>query len=162
MKMLKKTTPVEDMLNNERNNLWILMNHTNYAMARQRELELAKFGITIEKHAILHVLTVKDGRNIADISAVRSRQHNSIFTLVIRMEKQGLVKKVKSPRSKEYRIFITEKGKDIYRQVTSDSLDATFSALSPDDQQKLSQYLKLLLIRSLSLQGFDYKLPFLL
>lgn len=153
---------VEDILNNVHNNLWILMNHTNYAMARQRELELAQFGITIEKHAILHVLTVKDGRNISDIAAVRIRQHNSIFTLIIRMEKQGLVKKVKTPKSKEYRIFITEKGKEIYKKVTMDSLDATFAALSADDQQKLSQYLKLLLIRSLSLQGFDYKLPFLL
>jgi len=152
----------EEILNNEDNNLWILMNHTNYAMARQRESELAKFGITIEKHAILHVLIVKDGRDISDIAAVRIRQHNSIFTLIQRMEKQGLVRKEKSLKSKEYRIFITDKGKEVYRRVTSKSLEATFTALTADDKQKLSQYLKLLLIRSLSLQGFDYKLPFLL
>jgi len=138
------------------------MNHTNYAMARQRELELAQLGITIEQHAILHVLTIKDGRDISDIAAVRIRRHNSIFTLIIRMEKHGLVRKIKSPKSKEYKIYITEKGKAIYQKITNNSLDATFSALSEDDKQKLSQYLKLLLIRSLSLQGFDYNLPFLL
>ena len=138
------------------------MNHANYAMARQRELELAQLGITIEQHAILHVLTIKDGRDISDIAAVRIRQHNSIFTLIIRMEKHGLVRKIKSPKSKEYKIYITEKGKAIYQKITNNSLDATFSALSEDDKQKLSQYLKLLLIRSLSLQGFDYNLPFLL
>jgi DNA-binding MarR family transcriptional regulator len=159
---LERSRSFEDILKDEHLNLWILMNHTNYSMSRQRELEMAKFGITIEKHAILHVLLVKDGRNISDIAAVRIRQHHSIFTLIIRMEKQGLVRKVKSPRSKEYKIYITEKGKDLYRSVTMESVDATFAALSEDDQQKLSQYLKLLLIRSLSLQGFDYKLPFLL
>jgi DNA-binding MarR family transcriptional regulator len=78
------------------------------------------------------------------------------------MEKQGLVKKVKFPKSKEYRIFLTEKGKDMHQNVTMKSLDETFSALSEDDKHKLSQFLKLLLIRSLRLQGFDYKLPFLL
>jgi DNA-binding MarR family transcriptional regulator len=150
------------ILTNELNNLWILLNHTAYAITRQREMELAKFGITIEKHAILHVLIIKDGRNINDIASVRLRKHHSIFTLINRMEKQGLVRKVKSPRSKEYKIFITDKGKEVYSKITMDSIEATFSALSPDDQQKLSQYLKLLLVRSLSLQGFDYKLPFLL
>jgi DNA-binding MarR family transcriptional regulator len=159
---LEKLKSIEDILNDENNNLWILMNHTNYALARQRELEMAQFGITIEKHAILHVLMIKDGRNIADISEVRIRQHNTIFTLVIRMEKQGLVKKIKSPKGKEYKIYITEKGREIYRRVTTNSLDSTFSALSEDDKQKLSQYLKLLLVRSLSLQGFNYNLPFLL
>jgi DNA-binding MarR family transcriptional regulator len=159
---LKRAKRVEDILNDQTNNLWILMNHTNYSIARQRELELAQLGITVEKHAILHVLTIKDGRDISDIAAVRIRQHNSIFTLILRMEKQGLVKKIKSSKSKEYRIYITEKGKDIYQKATTDSLEATFSALSEDDKQKLSQYLKLLLIRSLSLQGFEYNLPFLL
>jgi DNA-binding MarR family transcriptional regulator len=159
---LSKSKSIDDILSDQHNTLWILMNHTSYALSRQRELELAKLGITIEKHAILHVLVIKDGRSISDIAAVRIRQHNSIFTLINRMEKQGLVKKVKSTRSKEYNIYITEKGKEMYLAVTSDSLDATFAALSEDDKQKLSQYLKLLLIRSLSLQGFDYKLPFLL
>lgn len=138
------------------------MNHTTNAIVRQREIELATFGITRESLAILHVLVIKDGRSIDDIAAVRLRRHNSIFTLVIRMEKQGLVKKVKFPKSKEYKIFLTEKGKDMHQKVTMKSLDETFSALSEDDKHKLSQFLKLLLIRSLRLQGFDYKLPFLL
>jgi DNA-binding MarR family transcriptional regulator len=159
---LKRKKEVNDILNNENSNLWILMNHTTYAMGRQRGIELAPFGITRENLAILHVLVIRDGQSINDIAAVRLRQHNSIFTLIIRMEKQGLVKKVKSPKSKEYKIFLTEKGKDIHQRVTMKSLDATFSALSEDDKHKFSQFLKLLLVRSLRLQGFDYKLPFLL
>jgi DNA-binding MarR family transcriptional regulator len=161
-RLMNENDRINDLLTNEIGNLWILMNHTTYAIGRQREMELAQLGITNEKHAILRVLTIKDGQNITDIAAVRLRQHHSIFTLINRMEKQGLVKKTKSPKSKEYRIMITDKGKEMYQKVTRKSLEATFCALSADDQQKLSQYLKLLLIRSLSLQGFDYKLPFLL
>jgi DNA-binding MarR family transcriptional regulator len=153
---------VDGILTNELNNLWILMVHTTDAMRRQRETDMSKSGLTIEKHAILHVLMIKDGRDIAEIAAVRLRNHNSIFTLINRMEKQGLVKKEKYPKSKEYRIFITEKGKEMHQSTTLDSLDAIFSVLSSEDRQKLSQYLKLLLMRSLTLQGFDYKLPFLL
>jgi DNA-binding MarR family transcriptional regulator len=142
--------------------LWILLSHTAYAVSRQREMEVARAGITIEQHAILHVLLIKDGRNIADISAVRLRQHNSIFMLINRMEKQGLVTKVKYPKNKEYKIYISDKGRQVYQTATIKSLEATFSALSAEDQQKLSQSLKLILLRSLSLQGVDYNLPFLL
>ena len=142
--------------------LWILVSHTAYALGRQRETELSRFGITIEQHAILHILMIKDGRNIAGISASRLRRHNTIFMLINRMEKQGLVTKVKYPKNKEYKIFITDKGRQVYNTATIKSLEATFSALSAEDQQKLSQCLKLLLLRSLSLQGFDYNLPFLL
>lgn len=160
--MNRNNVDENSLLLNETHNLWILMNHTAYAISRQHVAELAQFGITTEQHAILHALTIKDGRTLTDISAVRLRKHNTIFTLINRMEKQGLVKKVKYPKSKEYEIFITEKGKNIYQKATSNSLELTFAALSPDDQQKLSQYLRLLLMRSLSLQGYDYKLPFLL
>jgi DNA-binding MarR family transcriptional regulator len=159
---LSQTNEFANILSNEINNLWILMNHTTYAIGRRREQELNSLGITIEQHAILHVLAIEDGRSITDIADVRLRRHHSIFTLINRMEKLGLVKKSKMTRSKEYRIFITEKGKDIFRKTTMNTLEDTFSALSKDDQQKLSQYLKLLLMRSMSLQGFNYKLPFLL
>jgi DNA-binding MarR family transcriptional regulator len=152
----------DSILTNKLNNLWILMVHTTDAMRRKRELELAKQGISTEKHAILHALMIKDGSNIREIAEVRLRNHNTIFTLVNRMEKQGLVKKVKYPKSKEYRIFITDKGRELHYSTPLNSLENIFSALSAEDQQKLSQYLKLLLMRSLTLQGFDYKLPFLL
>jgi DNA-binding MarR family transcriptional regulator len=152
----------DSMLTNETNTLWILLNHTTNAISRQREAELSEYGISIEKHAILHALIIKDGQNIRDIAAVRLRRHHSIFTLIIRMEKQGLITKIKSPRSKEYKIYITEKGKELYFKIPLNSLESIFPALSRDDQQKLSQYLKLLMVRSLTMQGFDYKLPFLL
>jgi DNA-binding MarR family transcriptional regulator len=152
----------DSMLTNEINTLWILLNHTTNAISRQREAELSEYGISIEKHAILHALIIKDGQNIRDIAAVRLRRHHSIFTLIIRMEKQGLITKIKSSRSKEYKIYITEKGKELYFKIPSNSLESIFPALTRDDQQKLSQYLKLLMVRSLTMQGFDYKLPFLL
>jgi DNA-binding MarR family transcriptional regulator len=152
----------DKILTNEINTLWILLNHTTNAISRQREAELSEYGISIEKHAILHALTIKDGQTIRDIAAVRLRRHHSIFTLIVRMEKQGLITKIKSPKSKEYKIYITEKGKEIYFKIPLNSLESIFTALSRDDQQKLSQYLKLLMIRSLTMQGFDYKLPFLL
>jgi DNA-binding MarR family transcriptional regulator len=150
----------DNSLDNQIRDLWILLNHTTRAISRQREAELDKFGLSVERYAILHILMYQDGLSIDEIAIIRLREHHSVFTLVNRMEKIGLVNKVKYPKSKAYKIFITDKARDIYNRVTINTLKDAFSALSPDDQQKLAQYLKLLLVRSMSHQGFDFKLTF--
>ncbi|HSW59025.1 MAG TPA: MarR family winged helix-turn-helix transcriptional regulator, partial [Dehalococcoidales bacterium] len=150
----------EPLSDEEISNLWILLNHTTSALSRHRETELNKFGVSIEQYAVLHSLTDKDGQDINSLAALRLRTHHAIFSLVKRMEKQGLVKTDKNSGSKGYIIFITDKGRNIYGEATIESLKDTFSVLCNDDLRKLSQYLKLLIIRSLSRQGFDYKFPF--
>lgn len=77
------------------------------------------------------------------------------------MEKTGLVKKVKIPKNKVYKVVMTKKGKDIYERVTRESIEMVFSSLSPADKRKLALYLNQLQKRAYSLLGLDYKPPFL-
>ena len=73
-----------------------------------------------------------------------------------------MVKKIKHPGNRELEIEVTEKGEKLYHSIKIESLEAVFSSLSKDDIQKLSQYLKLLLIRACAISGDNYDFPFLL
>ena len=106
------------------------------------------------------MLLRKGGKStIKGLCDIWLREPNSVSTLISRMQKQGLVTKTKYPRRKEYQIEITEKGRKIQNQITHDSIDGVFSILSEADIHKLSQYLKLLLIRARSMLGYNDNYP---
>ena len=95
------------------------------------------------------------------IASFTQRQRHSVSTLVNRMEKVGLVKKVKVPREKVYKVIMTKKGKERYEQVTRNSIEMIFSALSAADKRQFVIYLNRLQKKARSLLGLDFKPPFL-
>jgi DNA-binding MarR family transcriptional regulator len=128
--------------------IWVLLDRTHFAVTRSRLLELAQFNLTKEQAQVLYVLRYFGGSaTMTQIASFTLRQHHSVSTLVIRMEKTGLV--------------MTKKGKDIYERVTRESIEMVFSSLSPADKRKLALYLNQLQKRAYSLLGLDYKPPFL-
>jgi DNA-binding MarR family transcriptional regulator len=142
--------------------IWVLLDRTHFAVTRSRLLELAQFNLTKEQAQVLYVLRYFGGSaTMTQIASFTLRQHHSVSTLVIRMEKTGLVKKVKIPKNKVYKVVMTKKGKDIYERVTRESIEMVFSSLSPADKRKLALYLIQLQKRAYSLLGLDYKPPFL-
>jgi DNA-binding MarR family transcriptional regulator len=149
-----KTLPVRD--------LWALLDRTRFAIARSRELELARFGLTIEQASILHILTMHDGSSTAkDLEDVTMRRQHSVSALLNGMVKMGLISKDKKPQEKRFRIIITANGESLYSRITTNSLENTFSALSIEERQKLSECLTLLLERGRYLLGITYKPPIL-
>ena len=143
-------------------NTWLLLDYTRFTISRLRDMELSKLGITPEQAAILKILYRHGNSTITQIADRWMRQHHSVSTLISRMVEQGLVQKIKHPKQKEIEICITEKGKNLHNKLTHHSIEAVLSALSQDDLQKLSQYLKLLFIRSRGLLGINGPPPFLL
>jgi hypothetical protein len=77
------------------------------------------------------------------------------------MEKVGLVKKVKVPKEKVFKVIMTKKGKDRFERVTRESIEMVFSSLSAADKRKFVLYLNQLQKKARSLLGLDYKPPFL-
>ena len=142
--------------------LYPLFNNTGFMISRARELELANFGLTLEQGVLLHTLIKMGGSaTLSELSADTVRQYHSVSTLVNRMTKLGLVKKVKHSDKKKFEVSITDKGLNIYSNATCNSLDMIFSVLSIKDRRAFAKCLQLLSARARNVLGLDYKHPFL-
>ena len=142
--------------------IWVLLDRTHFAVTRSRLLELAQFNLTKEQAQVLYVLRFFGGSaTMTQIASFTLRQRHSVSTLINRMEKAGLVKKVKVSKDKIFKVVMTKKGKDRYEKVTRESIEMVFSSLSSGDKRKLTLYLNQLQKRASSLLGLDYKPPFL-
>ena len=134
--------------------LWSSLDATRFAISRLRELELARFSLTVEQASILKVLR---GRSVSvtvrDLEDITLRQHHSVSTLVNRMMRMGLVGKEKNPGEKSYRIFITGGGKDLFDRITTAAIDMTFSSLTEREKRHLATCLHSLHASARSLLG---------
>ena len=143
-------------------NLWVLLDQTRFAICRARELELAKSKLTIIQASVLYTIQFKGGEiTQKQISEFTMRQHHSVSTLINRMIKRGLIKKVKHTGEKGTKIAITEKGKETYNNITKQSIKMIFSTLSAEDKQNMTAYLDVLRNKARGLLGMDYIPPFL-
>ena len=131
--------------------LWGLFFTSKSAVGRLRSLELSEIGVTPEQSGALQLLMFKDGKSsIAEMTHAWLRQKNSVSTLVDRMSKKGLVRKIKKPRQKDLEIEITPKGRELYDKIkdTSHVFDMVFAELSAEDKNRFASYLRLVLKKS--------------
>jgi len=98
--------------------LWKLLSETYHTMWRSREKELDMAGISaIQAGVLLLVNNSQEPVTPAVLSRFLYREPHTISGLLTRMEKQGLVKRVKDlKRKNQVRIVLTEKGKRAYEK----------------------------------------------
>jgi len=143
--------------------LWALLHQTCDAMVRARENELRQNGISSTQAAVLFVVkAVTVPATPAEISRWLFREPHTVSGLLNRMEKQGLVRKVKDlERKNMIRIVITEKGEQAYQWARGmKSTQKILSCLSPEEHDSLRTYLKALRNKALEEIGVGYQLPF--
>ena len=130
--------------------LWRVLDHTRFIIARSREKELARYGLTPEQSHVLDILQESDGSTtINRLVELTQRQHHSISTLIDRMTKQGLVSKHKGRDDRRrYEVFITPKGRDLAEKMSRESIDAIFSILSETEMAGLRAVLRRLDVRA--------------
>jgi DNA-binding MarR family transcriptional regulator len=135
--------------------LWRILDHTRFMIARAREKELAKFGLTPEQSHVLDILVSKGGSiTINEIVAVTQRQHHSISTLVTRMVRQGLVTKKKDPDDlRKWVVSITASGERVFRDLTRDAIHRIISCLPEKNRATFKQDLLCLLKRAYEVLG---------
>ncbi len=86
--------------------LWVLLDQTRDAIARAREMELSQYKITKVQASVLFMLLTQNKRiALSDISKWILREPHSISSLISRMERNGLVRKIKEPAMIEYRSY---------------------------------------------------------
>ena len=141
-------------------NLWILLNHTRHAIYRARELELSQYGITNEQARLLFAVNMLKEKAIpTEIAKQAFRETHTISSLVDRMAKKGLVRRVKDPNSKKIvRIVLTDEGEHILHQaMRRESLHKIISGLSETQYEQTKACLKILMQRALQELKKQYK-----
>jgi len=142
-----------------------LLERSTSTLSRMRELELFQYGLTQEQAAILHILQIEGGLSTYnEIANIIVRQYHSVASIVNRMEKIGLVKKIRNKDNKKFIVSITKKGINKYTQIVQIRRNLPrifFEGLSLEQKQQLYPILQELLSRGRKILGLDSKLPFL-
>jgi len=154
MKNASRTDEVPD------SKLWATLYCAGFAISRIRELELAQFGLTLEQSSTLHILIDHGGSiTIKEIIDETMRQPNSVYTLLNRMEKMGLISNSRKKEGGNTLFTITEKGRSALKKITVISLNEIFSVLQAKDKVKFMELLAILLNRARDLLGVEYVPP---
>jgi DNA-binding MarR family transcriptional regulator len=141
---------------------WGLFVRVNKLIEKARDIELSGCGITREQSHFLHVLYSNGGTStINELSALSLVNHNAASTLVIRMEKLGLLKRVKNSESRHFQIKITKKGREVFERIPRASVEMIFAELKPSEKNVIAPCLFKLERRTRELLGMDYKPPFM-
>lgn len=152
-----------ELINNDDYRLWRLCHQTYDAMVRARANELRQFGISPVQATVLLILkAAKAPVTPADISRWLFRETHSVSELVNRMERKGLVRKVRDLERKNLvRVAMTEKGEEAYQRSREMKVIHTIlSGLSPEERNSMVQHLEKLRHKAVTELGMDYKLPF--
>ncbi|HSW57741.1 MAG TPA: MarR family transcriptional regulator [Dehalococcoidales bacterium] len=131
--------------------LWRLFFVSQSAVGRLRDLELSAIGVTPEQSGALFLLATNQGKStIAEMADAWLRQRNSVSTLIDRMAKQGLVRKIKIPRQKDLEIEITPRGLELLDRIknTGRVFDMVFGELEEKERRQFAEYLREILVRA--------------
>jgi MarR family transcriptional regulator, organic hydroperoxide resistance regulator len=145
------------------NELWTLLNQAQHAAIRASETELRQLGVP-QMHAEVLMIVKSEDRPVtpAEISRSLFREPHTISGLLTRMEKQGLVKRVRDlQRRNMVRISITDKGDRAYRKLAEVSaIHSIMSTLSSREQEGLKDTLMKLRRRALEELRMRQPLPY--
>jgi DNA-binding MarR family transcriptional regulator len=156
---------LEDLkVNNPSINLIALLDQTNDIIYRAQELELLKYRITLQQVKVLFVILKREkGQRISfsDLGELLLREHNSVSTLMARMEKAGLIKKEKDLKEKKTYVRATAKGRNIINKLTQNSIECIVSTLTPEEITVFKSCLRKLRQKGIEVLGLDLKPPIL-
>jgi DNA-binding MarR family transcriptional regulator len=124
--------------------LWMLLGRTSRLIIKARQRELDKYDISIDASAILLLaMTLKRQATPTMISKCLFLQRHTISQLLSRMERDGLVRRIKDlDRRNSIRIELTIKGHDSFlKTIKHRSTRSAMSILSPAEQTEMSSIL---------------------
>ena len=126
-------------------NLWILLSQTRDALFKARDKELSQYGISAMESSALFIIQLIGGKATpAEISRYIFREHHTVTALLKRMEKGGLITKVRDfDRKNMWRVSLTKKGGNAYRQsLKRETIHTVMSHLSESECQQLESSLR--------------------
>jgi DNA-binding MarR family transcriptional regulator len=143
--------------------LWQMMARTDHIIAKLRQKELRRYGITMNEAIVLFtVLRLKGLVTPANISQQLFWEPHTVSEQLKSMEAKGLIRKVRDlQRQNLIRVEITERGLEAYRQSAKrKSTRELMSVLDKEDQVQLWTLLAKLRERAMHESGLGYPEPF--
>jgi DNA-binding MarR family transcriptional regulator len=126
-------------------NLWVALRHTDHVLLKVRNKELNQYGISTSMAGVLrYIQTRASGATPQYISRLMLREPHSVSGILKRMEKQGLVKKVKSKKDKRsIKVILTKEGLSAYQNASNrESIHNAMSDLSDEECLQMMTLLK--------------------
>ncbi|OGO36699.1 MAG: hypothetical protein A2147_03450 [Chloroflexi bacterium RBG_16_57_8] len=120
--------------------LFQMLRRTDRIIHKARQKELDRYGISAEVAAVLFtVLRLGRQATPANIARQLFLERHSVSEQLIRMEKDGLIQRVKDLERKNYvRVVLTQKGYDQYRKSARRRSTKTIMAvLTPEEQEQM-------------------------
>ena len=143
--------------------LWVLLNQVRDAVLKARQKELNQYNISASQAAVLLVIeAIGPKATPAEISRRVFRKPHSVSGILSRMEKKGLVRRLKDlDRKNLTRVVFTEKGREAYYQSTKrESIRQIMSSLPEEERKQLTSSLQTLRDKALGELGVRRPLPF--
>lgn len=138
---------MKSFLQDPNHRLWWVLTQTRDAIWKARIKELHKYGLTPNRSAVLIIVHfLGDDAVPAEIARWIFRTPHSVSELLIRMEKEGLIRKVSHPTNRKLVIIkLTKKALQIISNLSKrESINEILSVLSDQEyQQLLNPLLKL-------------------
>ena len=149
---------------NQRN--WLRVQALIAVLERARDLELAKYGLTVPQSAVLYCLWEAKVHNEPmtpmKLSRVLHKQPHTASALVHRMEAQGLVSTKKDMKRKNWlRVSLTKKGEEALKlSASATEVPDLLSCLSKEDTEAMYAVSQKLYAKSLELLRKMQSSPF--
>ncbi len=119
---------------------WVFMARTRDAIFKSRVQELQKHDLSARQSSVLIVLEELDRKATpAEVSKWVFREPHSVSNFLKRMERDGLIKRVKDLKRKNMiRIEITEKGREAVHDAKEiESIHKIMAVLSEEEHRQL-------------------------
>jgi DNA-binding MarR family transcriptional regulator len=127
--------------------LWVLLTQAYRALVRLRENELRSTGISMMQSGVLAIAKALDEPPTpTQISRWLCREPHTVSMLLRRMEKKGLIRRMKdTERRNSIRVILTPKGEEAYRRSRNRrELHRILASLSPGKRKNLASCLEVL------------------
>ena len=129
----------------EYQDLYVLFERARYLTFRAWEKELQRYGLSPEQAQVLFLTEALGSKATpAEMSRLLLRQPHTVSSLLERMAKKGLVKKVKDLERKNLvRVVLTEKGKEAYAvSAKRGPVRRILGVLNEDERKQFGRYLE--------------------
>jgi MarR family transcriptional regulator, organic hydroperoxide resistance regulator len=156
--MTNASRPVSFPYDDEFLDLYFLFARARYLTFRAREKELRRYDLTPEQAQVLFTVQALDNQGTpAEISRRLVRQPHTISTLVNRMAKKGLVRKVKDlERKNMVRVVLTDMGREACDlSIKGGPIRRILGTLDESERRQFQQYLERIMTRAREELGLD-------
>ena len=137
---MKKIVPID-----KREYTRYLLGRVRFFMTRARRNELIQYHVSPRQAYILFLLhTLGQSTTLNELAWLTDRKINTLSINMTKMEKDGLVKKVReSPSALQVRFELTQKGIDTYLKCNKDkSVKGIMAVLSEEENRQLISILE--------------------